>query len=192
MENVRPILADIIADNRRAAQVIKRMQSMLRYSQIERRPEQLNELVMETLALSRADLHRRQVVAIQSLGNELPRVAADRVQIQQVILNLIVNACDAMESVAPGHRRLWIGTSMHPTLGVELSVRDSGPGIEESMLERVFDSFVSTKPSGLGLGLSISQKIVVAHGGRLWAERSPAGGAIFRLTLPVATRGGLS
>ena len=94
-----------------------------------------------------------------------------------------------MESVAPDQRRLWIGTSMHPTLGVELSVRDSGPGIEESMLERVFDSFVSTKPSGLGLGLSISQKIVVAHGGRLWAERSPAGGAVFRLTLPVATRG---
>lgn len=188
VEDVRPIVADIIADNRRAAQVIKRMQSMLRYSQTDRRPEQLNELVMETLALSRADLHRRQVVAIQSLGNELPRVAADRVQIQQVILNLIVNACDAMESVAPAQRRLWIGTSMHPTLGVELSVRDSGPGIEESMLERVFDSFVSTKPSGLGLGLSISQKIVVAHGGRLWAERSPAGGAIFRLTLPVATR----
>jgi signal transduction histidine kinase len=185
VENVRPILADIIADNRRAAQVIKRMQSMLRYSQTERRPEQLNELVMETLALSRADLQRRQVIAVQSLGNELPRVPADRVQIQQVILNLIVNACDAMESVAPNQRRLWISTSMHPTLGVELSVRDSGPGIEESMLERVFDSFVSTKPSGLGLGLSISQKIVVAHGGRLWAERCPPGGAIFRLTLPV-------
>lgn len=189
VENVKPILEDIIADNRRAAQVIKRMQSMLRYSQTERRPEQLNELVMETLALSRADLHRRQVIAVQSLASELPRVSADRVQIQQVILNLIVNACDAMASVAPDQRRLWIGTSMHPTLGVELSVRDSGPGIEESMLERVFDSFVSTKPSGLGLGLSISQKIVVAHGGRLWAERSSSGGATFRLTLPVATRG---
>lgn len=188
VENVEPIIADIIADNRRAAQVIKRMQSMLRYSQTDRRPEQLNELVTETLALSRSDLLRRQVVAVQSLDNELPRVAADRVQIQQVILNLIVNACDAMEGIAPDQRRLWIGTAMHPTLGVELSVRDSGPGIEQSMLERVFDSFVSTKPSGLGLGLSISQKIVVSHGGRLWAERSPAGGAIFRLTLPVATR----
>jgi len=187
--NLRPILADIIADNRRAAEVIKRMQSMLRYSQTERRPEQLNEMVMETLALTRGDLQRRQVIAIQSLGSELPRVAADRVQIQQVILNLIVNACDAMEKVAPEQRRLWIGTSMHAHLGVELSVRDSGPGIEESMLERVFDSFVSTKSSGLGLGLSISQKIVVAHGGRLWAERSASGGAIFHLTLPVAARG---
>jgi len=186
---VRPILADIIADNRRAAEVIKRMQSMLRYSQTERRPEQLNEMVMETLALSRGDLQRRQVIAIQTLGHELPRVAADRVQIQQVILNLIVNACDAMERVAPEQRRLWIGTSMHAHLGVELSVRDSGPGIEESMLERIFDSFVSTKSSGLGLGLSISQKIVVAHGGRLWAERSASGGAIFHLTLPVAARG---
>jgi len=185
-QRVRPILADIIADNRRAAQVIKRMQSMLRHSQTERRPEQLNELVMETLALSRADLHRRHVIAIQSLGSELPRVAADRVQIQQVILNLIVNACDAMESVAPDQRRLWLSTSMHSHLGVELSVRDSGPGIEEQMLERIFDSFVSTKSTGLGLGLSISQKIVIAHGGRLWAERSASGGAIFRLTLPVA------
>lgn len=188
-DSVRPILADIIADNRRAAQVIKRMQSMLRYSQTERRPEQLNELVMETLALSRADLLRRQVVVIQSLGNELPRVVADRVQIQQVILNLIVNACDAMESVAPDRRRLWIGTSMHPQLGGELSVRDSGPGIEESMLEQIFDSFVSTKSSGLGLGLSISRKIVLAHGGRLWAERAAGGGAIFRLTLPLAAPG---
>lgn len=189
VKSVRPILADIIADNRRAAQVIKRMQSMLRYSQTERRPEQLNELVMETLALSRGDLNRRQVITLQSLGSELPRVAADRVQIQQVILNLIVNACDAMESVPADQRRLWISTSMHPHLGVELTVRDCGPGIEESMLERVFDAFVSTKPAGLGLGLSISQKIVVAHGGRLWAERSPAGGALFRLTLPVASRG---
>lgn len=189
VESVRPIVADIIADNRRAAQVIKRMQSMLRYSQTERRPEQLNELAMETLALSRGDLHRRQVIALQSLESELPRIAADRVQIQQVILNLIVNACDAMESVAPDQRRLWISTSMHPHLGVELAVRDCGPGIDEAMLERVFDSFVSTKPSGLGLGLSISRKIVVAHGGRLWAERSAGGGAIFRLTLPVVSRG---
>jgi C4-dicarboxylate-specific signal transduction histidine kinase len=183
---VRPIVADIIADNRRAAQVIKRMQSMLRYGQTERRPEQLNELVMETLALSRSDLHRRQVVVVESLGSELPPVAADRVQIQQVILNLIVNACDAMESVAPEQRRLWISTSLNPQLGVELTVRDSGPGIDESMLEQVFDSFVSTKPHGLGLGLSISQKIVVAHGGRLWAERGTPTGAIFRLTLPPA------
>jgi signal transduction histidine kinase len=189
VRSVRPILADIIADNRRAAQVIKRMQSMLRYSETERRPEQLNELAMETLALSRGDLLRRQVIVIQSLASELPRVAVDRVQIQQVILNLIVNACDAMEGVAPDQRRLWISTSMHPHLGVELAVRDSGPGIDESMLERVFDSFVSTKASGLGLGLSISQKIMVAHGGRLWAERSASGGAIFHLTLPLAARG---
>jgi len=188
VEAVKPIVADIIADNRRAARVIKRMQAMLRHSQTERRPEQLNELVTETLALSRADLHRRQVTVVQSLADELPRICVDRVQIQQVILNLIVNACDAMESVAPGQRRLWISTAVHPQLGVQLTVRDSGPGIEETMLERVFDSFVSTKASGLGLGLSISQKITVAHGGRLWAERSARGGAIFRLTLPPAPR----
>lgn len=182
---VKPIVADIIADNRRAAQVIRRMQAMLRYSQTDRRPEQLNDLVMETLALSRGDLHRRQVVAIQSLGEDLPRIAVDRVQIQQVILNLIVNACDAMEAVASDQRRLWISTSANAQQGVELTVRDSGPGLDDAMLERIFDPFVSTKPTGLGLGLSISQKIVASHGGRLWAERGESG-AVFRLTLPPA------
>jgi two-component system sensor kinase FixL len=186
---VKPIVADIIADNRRAAQVIRRMQSMLRYSQTDRKPEQLNDLVMETLALSRGDLLRRQVVAIQSLGEELPKVAADRVQIQQVILNLIVNACDAMEAVTPDQRRLWISTSVDAQRGVELAVRDSGPGLDETMLQRIFDPFVSTKSSGLGLGLSISQKIVASHGGQLWAERSESGGALFRLRLPPLPRG---
>jgi signal transduction histidine kinase len=186
---VKPIIADIIADNRRAAQVIRRMQSMLRYSQTDRKPEQLNDLVMETLALSRGDLLRRQVVAIQSLGDELPKVAADRVQIQQVILNLIVNACDAMEAVMPEQRRLWISTSADAQRGVELAVRDSGPGLDETMLQRIFDPFVSTKSTGLGLGLSISQKIIASHGGQLWAERSESGGALFRLRLPPLPRG---
>ncbi|WP_129777901.1 ATP-binding protein [Peristeroidobacter soli] len=184
MASVKPIVADIIADNRRAAQVIRRMQSMLRFSQTDRKLEQLNDLVLETLALSRGDLHRRQVIAIQSLGDELPRVLADRVQIQQVILNLIVNACDAMEGIAPDQRRLWITTSARPRHGVELTVRDSGPGLDDAMLERIFDPFVSTKPTGLGLGLSISHKIIASHGGQLWAERSAGGGAIFRLILP--------
>jgi C4-dicarboxylate-specific signal transduction histidine kinase len=186
---VKPIVADIIADNRRAAQVIRRMQSMLRYSQTDRRPEQLNDLVIETLALSRGDLHRRQVIAIQDLADDLPRVAADRVQIQQVILNLIVNACEAMEGIEAHQRRLWITTSADPERGVELAVRDSGPGLDDAMLQRIFDPFVSTKSTGLGLGLSISQKIIASHGGQLWAERSESGGAVFRLTLPAAPRG---
>jgi signal transduction histidine kinase len=188
MASVKPIVADIIADNRRAAQVIRRMQSMLRFSQTDRKPEQLNDLVLETLALSRGDLHRRQVIAIHSLGDELPRVVVDRVQIQQVILNLIVNACDAMEGISTDQRRLWITTSAHPHHGVELTVRDAGPGLDETMLQRIFDPFVSTKSTGLGLGLSISQKIIASHGGRLWAERSDTGGAIFRLSLPTASR----
>lgn len=182
---VKPIIGDIIADNHRLAQVIKRMQSMLRYSQAERRPERLNELVSETLALSRTDLARREVIVIRSLADDLPSVPVDKVQIQQVILNLIVNACDAMASVPPEQRRLWIGTARHSPTSVELTVRDSGPGIDEAMLQRIFQPFVSTKANGLGLGLSISQKIVAAHHGRLWAERAPNAGAIFHLTLPL-------
>jgi two-component system CheB/CheR fusion protein len=90
-----------------------------------------------------------------------------------------------MASVPPEQRRLWIGTSRQSPTGVELTVRDSGPGIDEAMLQRIFQPFVSTKAKGLGLGLSISQKIVAAHHGRLWAERSPDAGAIFHLTLPL-------
>lgn len=187
-QELKPIVADIIADNRRLTQIIKRMQSMLRYSQAERRPEQLHELIAETLALSRGDLVRRHVSVTQSLASELPRVLVDRVQVQQVILNLIVNACDAMESVATDQRRLWICTSLHPQLGVELTIRDSGPGIDEAMLQRIFESFVSTKASGLGLGLAISRKIIAAHHGRLWAERGEHGGAVFHLTLPSGER----
>jgi signal transduction histidine kinase len=184
--NLRPIVADIIADNRRLTQVIKRMQSMLRYSHAERKPEQLHELLAETLALSRADLARRNVSVVQNLASDLPRVLVDRVQIQQVILNLIVNACDAMENVPKDQRRLWIRTSLNPQLGVELTIRDSGPGIDAAMLQQIFESFVSTKASGLGLGLSISKKIIAAHHGRLWAERGENGGAVFHLTLPMS------
>jgi signal transduction histidine kinase len=118
----------------------------------------------------------------------LPPVAGDRVQIQQVIINLIVNACDAMEGVPIGDRRLWIGTSVSPASGVELTVRDSGPGIDEAMLPRIFEPFISSKPTGLGLGLSISRKIVAAHRGELWAERGADVGALFHLTLPPAPR----
>jgi C4-dicarboxylate-specific signal transduction histidine kinase len=186
LDNVRQIIADIVSDNLRAAQVIKRMQSMLRGSDAVRRPEQLNELVTETLELARADLHRRQVAIILNLAAELPRVSADRVQIQQVILNLLVNAGDAMEGMAAVERRVWICTVAHDRAGVELLVRDSGPGVEEEMLPRIFQPFVTTKAHGLGLGLSISRKIVVAHGGRLWVERGADGGAVFRMTLPLA------
>ncbi len=190
LASVKPIVADIIADNRRAAQVIQRMQSMLRFSEPDRNPEQLNELVTETLALARGDLERRQVIAVHNPGQDLPPVLVDRVQIQQVILNLIVNACDALEAVDVEQRRLWISTSAHPRQGVELTVRDSGPGLDQEMLQRIFDPFVSTKSTGLGLGLSISQKIIASHGGRLWAERGDTGGAIFRLLLPAIGPGG--
>lgn len=182
---IRPIISDIIADNHRLTQVVRRMQSMLRYSESERRPEPLNELVNETLALSRTDLVRRQVTVFRNLAGDLPPVPVDKVQIQQVMLNLIVNACDAMANVPAGQRRLWIGTSVHSPTSVELTVRDSGPGINEEMLRRIFQPFVSTKASGLGLGLSISQKIVAAHRGRLWAERGGNAGAVFHLTLPL-------
>lgn len=185
VREIEPIIGDIIADNHRLTQVIKRMQSMLRYSQAERKPEQLNELVNETLALSRTDLARRQVMVIRNLASDLPPVPVDKVQIQQVILNLIVNACDAMANVPPEQRRLWIGTSLHSQTTVELTVRDSGPGIDEVMLQRIFQPFVSTKSSGLGLGLSISHKIVAAHQGLLWAERGPNTGAVFHLLLPL-------
>ena len=113
----------------------------------------------------------------------LPAVFADRVQLQQVLLNLLINACDAMPADSPGKKRVTIQTMETAAGGVELSVADQGTGIPPDEMERVFEPFVTSKPNGLGLGLAICRSIVTAHGGRLWAENNEEGGATFNLVL---------
>ena len=126
-------------------------------------------------------------VSVQTrLTEGLPAVHGDRVQVQQVVLNLILNAVEAMSAVEEGMRELLLSTEQSETHGVLVAVRDSGPGIDPERRERVFDAFYTTKSSGVGMGLSICRSIIGAHGGRLWVDQNEPRGAVFRFILPIA------
>jgi PAS domain S-box-containing protein len=187
LSEIRDMLRDIIKDDVRAAEVIQRLRSMLTQGEIQRRAVDLNQVVREVLALARSDLITRNVSVITHLDPQGALVVADPVQLQQVLLNLIVNACEAMSASPPSQRRLTIGT--RPTdegRSIECAVTDRGCGIAPADTERIFQPFVTTKKQGLGLGLAICRSIIEAHGGRLWAENDPAGGgAIFRFTASI-------
>ena len=183
---LRAILADIRKDDERAGEVIRRMRSLLRKQELEREPVQMNLLVEDVFRLVSSDASLRQVAITAALSPHLPPVQGDRIQLQQVLLNLIMNAMEAMTKQPPEKRRLIVRTSYTGDGTVELSVADSGPGIEPGNLPRLFEPFFTTKQSGIGMGLPISRKIVEAHHGRISAESHPAGGAVFRVTLPAA------
>jgi len=126
------------------------------------------------------------VTVATRLTEVLSPVEGDRVQLQQVVMNLILNAVEAMSTVEVGPRRLYVSTEQTQTGGVLVSVRDSGPGIDPDHVDHVFQAFYTTKPSGVGMGLSISQSIIGSHGGRLWADMNASGGAVLRFSLPGA------
>ncbi|HKH84222.1 MAG TPA: ATP-binding protein, partial [Gemmatimonadales bacterium] len=146
----------------------------------------LNELVAEARTLLHSELIRRRVSANFELARSLPLVWGERVQLQQVVLNLVSNACDAMASTPGAQRQLLITTAQDEEGKVQLSVQDRGHGIAEDRLETIFDPFFTTKENGLGLGLAICRSIAIAHEGRLWAENNPSGGATFHLVLSPA------
>ena len=171
------IVTDIIAANHRAAQVIRRLRAMLNRGEARLQPLDAAELVEEVLDLAHAELITRRVTATAVVPPGLPRVLGDRVQLQQVLLNLLLNACEAMSSNAPPDRRLSLMVTTDARRNVQFSVRDCGTGIPENLIDRLFEPFVTTKPEGLGLGLSISRTIVAAHGGRLWARNNSDRGA---------------
>jgi two-component system sensor kinase FixL len=153
----------------------------------ERRIQNLNQLVEEALALALVGARQRGVRASLKLDRTLPPVLVDHVQIQQVVVNLVRNAVEAMEQVQ--RRELTIGTRRVPEQGMaEVTVADTGPGIAPDLAERLFQPFVTTKATGMGLGLSICREIVEAHHGRLTTAPAPSGGAVFRVTLPIASR----
>jgi PAS domain S-box-containing protein len=181
---VQAILSDIVAAERRAEQVIARLRALFRRGELSRQPLHLNQVIEEILQLSRTDLLRRGVTVVQELGEGLPPVSGDRVHLQQLILNLVLNAADAMAANAPGTRRLTVTTVLRQRW-VEASVKDEGHGLPPD-LDRLFQPFYTTKPEGLGLGLSICRSIVAAHGGRLWAEPHVERGAAFHFELPIA------
>jgi signal transduction histidine kinase/integral membrane sensor domain MASE1 len=185
LAEVEDILRDIVRDDVRAAEVIGRLRSMLTRGEIHRETVDLNQVVREVLTLTHSDLVTRNVAVVLQLESHAPPVRVDRVQMQQVVLNLIVNACEAMAGVPSGERRLCISTRTMDSNALECAIADRGHGLPPGEAERIFQPFVTTKNNGLGLGLAISRSIVEAHGGRLWAESAPEGGAIFHFTAPV-------
>jgi two-component system sensor kinase FixL len=185
-ELLRDIMNDIAADDVRAAEIIRRMRALLKKGQRDVQPLDVNQLTGDVLRLVASDAILRRVRVHSSLEPDLPGIVGDRVQLQQVILNLVVNGLESMSAIAPGLRHLSIRTAQPDTDWVEVTVQDTGPGISAEILGRIYEPFFSTKPDGLGMGLSICRSIAEAHGGRLEASSNPAGGASFVFALPVA------
>src|SRR5206468_12244478 len=167
---IRAILGDIVDEDERAGEVITRLRGLLKRGTPNRQPLSLNRVVQGVLQLTRSDLVRRGITVDACLGEGLPTIHADRVPIEQVLINIIGNACDAMAANAPGDRVLRIATDTDAGM-VRATIVDAGSGLPPSP-ERVFDQFYTTKPQGLGMGLAISRSIIAAHGGKLWAEAS--------------------
>jgi C4-dicarboxylate-specific signal transduction histidine kinase len=161
------------------------MRALLRKGELDFQPVDVNEITHDVLRLVASDAILRQVRVIPQFEPDLPGVVGDRVQLQQVILNLVVNAMEAMASVPMERRRLVVRTSHPKPMLIQVAVQDQGPGFSPDVLRRMYDPFFSTKPDGLGMGLSISRSIIDAHGGRVRAFNNPAGGAIVSFTLPV-------
>ncbi|MCY0992119.1 response regulator [Nannocystis sp. ILAH1] len=177
-------LGDIANDGRRAGSIIQRMRRMLKKGAPSADAQDLNALAGEVARLVGNDALLRGAQLRLELEPRLPCVRGDAVQLQQVLLNLVVNALDAVAERPAGARLVVVKTHCERTDQVVLSVEDSGKGIAPADMERVFEAFYTTKPEGLGVGLAISRSIVEAHGGRLWAESSPVGGAMLQCTLP--------
>src|ERR1700694_1960168 len=184
LEKVQQSLTSIVEDATRAGEVIDRIRALIKKAPPRKDRLDVNGMILEIIEITRGEALKNGISVLTELADHLPVVEADRVQLQQVLLNLIVNALDAMGAANEGPRQLLISTGKVETSGVLVAVQDSGPGLEAAMLERVFESFYTTKPTGLGLGLSICRSIIEAHGGRLWASTNQGRGATFQFNLP--------
>jgi two-component system sensor kinase FixL len=181
---VRNTIRDIIDDDSRAGEVIRHLRALLTKSEAKFERIDLNKVVADALDLARADLIVRQVRIVKEVGSELPLIVGDQIQLQQVILNLILNASESLMANPSDNRVLTVSTQSNEG-SVEAVFADNGPGFAPESVKKLFEPFFSTKEHGLGLGLPISRSIMTAHGGELWAESNPEGGAIFHIKLPV-------
>ncbi|MBV9726628.1 MAG: hypothetical protein JO299_15820 [Gammaproteobacteria bacterium] len=187
LEELRAIVSDIRKDDRRAGDVIEQMRALIKRRTLQVHPLALNELVQDVISLLHSDAVARHVALDCAVAPGLPLVAGDRVHLSQVLLNLIMNGMDAIQSSAALTKRVVIEARSKEEGKVEVTVTDSGPGLPEGVIDKVFDPFYTTKSGGLGMGLPISRTIIEAHGGKLWAEHAAGGrGLTFRFTLDEA------
>jgi signal transduction histidine kinase len=185
---VRDLLADVRQEDLRANRFIESMRLPLRKHELRFERVDLNELTAEVLSMVLPDALRRKVAVQSTLQPRLPRIPADRLQVQQVLLNLIDNALDAMDDTPPRSRRLLVCTESQNDENVRIAVLDTGEGIDPHHSGQLFDSFFTTKSDRLGLGLSMARAIVHMHGGEIWAENRSSGGAAFIFTLPLSQK----
>ncbi|MDF2457717.1 MAG: hypothetical protein K0S79_133 [Nitrospira sp.] len=186
MERAHAALRRIVAEGRRAGQVVDRIRALVNRQAPQRSHVDVNEAILEVIALTREEVHKNSITLYTSLAPDVPVIEGDRIQLQQVILNLLVNAIEAMKSCGERSRELAIVSVLEGANTVAVEVRDSGTGIDPGSMDRLFEAFYSTKEGGIGMGLSISRSIIEAHGGRLGVTPNVPHGAAFRFCLPIA------
>lgn len=179
----------IVRDGNRASDVISRIRALVSKTVTEKSRRDINDAIQEVAALAQGEVRRNSVALRTELAHDLPPVVGDRVQLQQVILNLVMNGVEAMAPVADRSRGLLIYSHQDGSDQVLVAVRDSGAGLHLENLDQLFEPFFSTKPKGMGMGLAISRSIIESHGGRLWAVPNDGPGVTFEFALPVATVG---
>jgi signal transduction histidine kinase len=184
LQEARAALADIIAGARRTNEVIRQLQAFLTAGTLEQTCLHINDVVHETIGLVRSDAEAQHVRITLDLAADLPLVSGDRIQLRQVLLNLVRNAFEAMQQVEDRSRRLVVRTTSTTPEGITVAVQDHGLSIDETSLARLFHPFFTTKAGGMGLGLALSRSIITAHGGWIWATRNPDQGLTVSFTLP--------
>jgi signal transduction histidine kinase len=184
VEGARETARRTIRDGNRASEVIMRLRALFSKREFTLESMDLNEATREVIALSRSDLQRNRVVLQSELAEDLPIITGDRTQLQQVILNLLRNASDAMHGLHDRPRQLLIRTEREDGDRVRVSVQDAGVGVDAQSMDKLFDAFYTTKRDGMGIGLSVSRSIIERHHGRLWAEPNDGPGATFSFSIP--------
>jgi signal transduction histidine kinase len=185
LDEARETLGRIVNDGHRAADVIGSVRAMFKQANKERAPVDIKELIQEAIELVHSETERHRITVRSDLNAELPKVLGHRVQLQQAVLNLIMNAIEAMESLDDRARILRLAAQVEYAKDLVITIEDSGCGIESKDLDRIFERFFTTKSHGIGMGLWICRSIVEAHDGRLWAEPGIQQGSVFRLLLPI-------
>jgi C4-dicarboxylate-specific signal transduction histidine kinase len=187
LEEARNSVALVMDDAQRASEIIIGIRALVKKAPPQKDWLDINQIIREVIGLGQSEVQRNHVALETQLSDDMPLVFADRIQLQQVMLNLMMNAIEAMSGAADGPRELLVRSGPNESQGVLVSVQDSGPGLDPKSVDHLFDAFYTTKPHGLGMGLAISRSLIEAHGGRLWAAANTPHGAVFQFTLPIGS-----